>query len=116
MTKIKPFCDVIINLSFNKEEYNKVIKSRIDDCEDMIAGFGVNGKATWLENKENGSPYFIIGVFVDLVEIVAHEASHCTTHIMDFLGIKDDEFRAYMVGYLTREICQKLRDIKDKNN
>ena len=58
---------------------------------------------------------FIIGVFIDNVNIVAHEASHCTTHIMEFLGIKDDEFRAYMVGYITQEICLKLREIKDKD-
>ena len=115
MIKIKPFCDFVINVSFDKKEYNRIIKSRIDDYDDMIAAIGVNGKATWLENKENGSPYFIIGIFADLVEVVAHEASHCTTHIMDFLGIKDDEFRAYMVGYITQEICLKLRELKDKD-
>lgn len=113
MIKIKPFCDVIINVSFSKEEYNRSIKSKSSDS-DILAHFGDSGKSTWLENKENGVPYFIVGIFVDLVNIVAHEASHCTTHIMDFLGIKDDEFRAYMVGYITREICQKLRELKDK--
>ena len=114
MRKIKPFCDVVINVSFDKEEYNRAIKAKNSD-NDILAHFGDSGKATWLENKENGSPYFIIGVFVDDVNTVAHEASHCTTHIMEFLGIKDDEFRAYMVGYITREICLKLKDIKDKD-
>lgn len=114
MREIKIFCDCVINVYFDREEYNEVIKSKVGECY-VIAGVGVNGKATWLENPENGSPYFIIGVFIDDVNIVAHEASHCTTHIMDFLGIKDDEFRAYMVGYITKEICLKLKEIKDKN-
>lgn len=114
MIKIKPFCDCVINVSFDKEEYNRAIKSKISD-ENILAHFGESGKATWLENKDTGVPYFIIGVFIDNVNIVAHEASHCTTHIMDFLGIKDDEFRAYMVGYITQEICLKLRDLKDKD-
>lgn len=112
MRKIKPFCDCEINVSFKKEEYNKSIKSKSSDSG-ILVHFGQNGKATWLENKENGAPYFIIGIFIDDVEVVAHEASHCTTHIMDFLDIKDDEFRAYMVGYITKEICLYLKELKD---
>ena len=104
---IKPFCDCIVNLSFDKEQYNKTVKSKSSD-ETILAHFGENGKAVWLENKKNGSPYFIIGIFFDNIEIVSHEASHITTHIMDYLGIKDDEFRAYMVGYITKEICNRL--------
>ena len=51
MIKIKPFCDCVINVSFTKEEYNRAIKSKSSD-ENILAHFGVSGKATWLENKD----------------------------------------------------------------
>lgn len=104
---IRPFCDGIIHISFNKEEYNKKLSSITSD-DTVYAHDGEMGKATWLQNNKDNTPFFIVGIFCDNIEIVAHEASHITTHLMDYLGIKDDEFRAYTVGYVTKEICNRL--------
>ena len=109
---IKPFCDVVVHVAFSKKTYNKAIKQKTRDTSVLVQK-GDQGRATYLESNDTGAPFFIVGIFVDDISYVVHEASHTTTYIMEHLNIKDDEFRAYTVGFLTERICHRLKQIKD---
>lgn len=51
--------------------------------------------------------FIYIGNETDFTTIV-HELYHVTTNIAKILGVKDDETKAYMQGYLLEQICGKL--------
>ncbi len=68
-----------------------------------------NGRALHL--TKNGTDRFIIYLGVDTYETIAHEATHITTNAMELYDIKDEEFRAYLTGWLVDQIIYKLRKI-----
>lgn len=48
------------------------------------------------------------------MSVMSHEVFHATTFIMDRVGMKleinvSDEAYAYLIGYLTNEICKKIK-------
>lgn len=90
--------------------------------EDASAGsstFGVEMRAVglpvphlvvWLDLKRLEDP-------LDLVEIIAHEASHGANQILDYIGhdIRGvDEPHAYLVGFIARWIHQGLNPVTVK--
>jgi len=66
----------------------------------------MDGRALHVVN--NGEDRFLIYLGAQNFMTVAHEASHVTTFIMDYLNIVDDEFRSYLVGYICEQVELKL--------
>ena len=73
--------------------------------EDLFVN--VAGRSMFAYSTEN-QPMF--GIYIrDLdCNTIAHESSHVTTYIMKTLNIKDDEFRAYLTGYLSGQILEVI--------
>jgi len=55
------------------------------------------------EFRYNNGTY-IINLIVRDVQVMAHEASHASDFILRQRNIKDEEARAYLVGYITQEL------------
>lgn len=76
---------------------------------DMRRGVGlpVANLVVWLDLKRLEDP-------LDLVEIVAHEATHGASQILDYIGhdVRGiDEPHAYLVGFIARWIHQELNPV-----
>lgn len=102
--KICPFVGIEIDVLTDRNEWKKYIEKHGHSSDPN----NISGKAFWLE--KNGVNKFAIGLFVDEAETCVHEASHIVTFIMECYSIEDDEFRAYMCGYISQElfnICEK---------
>ena len=68
----------------------------------------IDGRALHME--KNGRVRFVMYLGSTSYKTIAHEASHIADYASAFFDIKDDEFRAYMVGHLVDQIIYKLRD------
>ena len=97
--KINGVFGINIEIFTNAEKLCKKYNQPMSDFEYF------DGRALHMEKK--GKVRFIIYLGVQDFKTVAHEASHITTFIMNHLDIKDDEFRAYLVGY----ICEQVEKI-----
>ena len=73
--------------------------------------YGVGGRA--ILAYSDGHPMFAIYLKELTVNTIAHESSHTATHIMQALSIQNDEFRAYLTGYLSGQIADIIN--KDYN-
>ena len=67
----------------------------------------INGRALHME--KNGRTRFVMYLGSTEYKTIAHESSHIADYACTFFDIKDDEFRAYMVGHLVDQIIHKLR-------
>lgn len=59
----------------------------------------VSGSSVWFKDAKPS------------VNSVAHEASHLAYEITTHIGVKDEETRAYITGFVTQEICKYLKII-----
>jgi hypothetical protein len=69
---------------------------------------GVDGRALHLE--KNGVSRFVIFLSCIDSRTIAHESSHIADYVAEHLDIKDDEFRAYVVGHMVGQITRKLKE------
>lgn len=110
--EINFFAGIKIKLFLDRDKYNKFI---IKHNHNITASDFTQGIATHLQNIINGESKFIIGIFLNDYRVCIHEASHIVTYLMQDLGIKDDEFRAYMVEYISEQLINKLAIIGEDN-
>ena len=50
----------------------------------------------------------------EMIDVISHEVFHTITYILDKVGISlelcvSDEVYAYLIGYLNKEICKRLK-------
>jgi len=97
-----------INLAFGERceiylDADKVVKKYNLDIADFEY---VDGRALHLE--KNGRTKFVMFLNSTSYKTIAHEASHIADYTCDFFTIKDDEFKAYMVGHIVDQVIYKL--------
>ena len=72
------------------------------------------GRALWITNEDNGASIF--SIYIDKnrfdVGLIIHESVHVVQHLMECIGIKDYEFQAYMVEYLSTKIIDIMKNKK----
>lgn len=98
--KVKlPMFERVVSVYVGKEEHAKFLKDTSSKKpKHEVAGTCIN-ESVYIKDS------------IDLTTIV-HELYHVTTNITKMLGVKDDETKAYMQGYLLEQVCGKL-DIYD---
>ena len=64
------------------------------------------GQVMMLENTSQGHIIYMVGIFQDDINTVAHEATHIAQFVMEYVGSDDNETQAYLVGHFTALIVK----------
>ena len=101
-----------IDLAFGEKcevylDADRVVKKYNLDLADFEY---IDGRALHLEN--NGQTKFVMFLNSTSYKTIAHEASHIADYACGFFTIKDDEFKAYMVGHIVDQVVYKLGRLK----
>lgn len=82
------------------------------DGEELV--LGLTGPIMSTKVKDKVSGYFIYVKDGEDAGTVAHEACHLTNFVFDYishdLDLVNDEAQAYLLGYLTQQFMEKIRD------
>jgi hypothetical protein len=85
-----------------------------DDCCDLLnLDDTVRGRCVMLSSNQTVIRLKKQSIACDTMSMISHEVFHATTFILERIGMKmevlvSDEAYAYIIGFLTREICKKL--------
>lgn len=89
---------------FTESEIQRASSCEPDSASAAIAYIFENRNCLMRFKVEEISPIFH--------DCVAHEAFHCAAAILDYVGVKlgskSEEAYAYLVGYIVREIYERL--------
>ena len=93
-------------------EYDTIQKHIPSDCHSFERNESYMARATFC--RKNGRMVFhsIIHSKSAAISVIAHEAVHASSYILDAMGVladhDNDEFLAYMVQYICEEVEKKL--------
>lgn len=71
-----------------------------------------SGFSCRVDVEEDGTVFRRFAIWLDKetvdVDIIAHECYHTATDILGYVGVKDEEAMAYLLGYLTQMIADMV--------
>lgn len=112
--------DVGLHLATAPEQID-TIRERVgcgDDALSLDNAAGIFGAVTTVWDTQARQTHVVIFINVkhkrhrdkhELVNTVAHEASHAAANILDDIGVADGEAEAYLVGWIAGWIHKNLR-------
>ena len=111
--------DAWIHLATNEQQWRSVQRKITALSEETPDSMGRVDLALWLPDTGGSTANFVVfinikahtGDTLDLIDTVAHEATHAAGGLLDHVGQKydgDSEALAYFVGWLTRWIWRHV--------
>jgi hypothetical protein len=114
---VYPF-DVMVSI----DESDKVLLTRLltngNKAEDCMLLMNLSkttqGRTVILPSNQTVIRFRTQAKKVDMINNIVHEAFHATTFVLERVGMTmdlntSDEAYAYLLAYLTKEICKKLK-------
>lgn len=99
----------------NIEDFNKALKWRGHETEEHY-GYGASMRSTLFHNETKEKDcIMILGVFVNSITVLAHEATHIALLICDQIGhiiTPEDEIVPYLVQEIVGEFIEYVENIK----
>lgn len=109
---VYPF-DVMFSFNETDRELKKHLKNYKIEVNDITLSFTERGRTTMFEGNQTIIRLKSFPTNSEDYGYLAHEIFHAVTIIMDRIGMKfnpfkSDEAYAYLIGYLTQKIYEKL--------
>lgn len=121
--KIFEKVDFMCFTPFSSKLYVVTTNDVVNSTNHAIGKFGIHEpiekpkgtieEAFTVSGEGNCDVYVILPIRCS-VELIAHEVYHAVCHIAKFAGVKDKEFMAYYIGYLTTKLVKFNADASKK--